>query len=106
MCCKNKIFILILLAAVLLAGCTAGGPSDAEAKEVIYGVHFEDAKIIEKRQCELTPQMEEEGHTNVWLIRYRFKDSGNEGGMLLTETDSEEYPWNIYGMRVDSCPSE
>jgi hypothetical protein len=103
---NHKIFILILLVAVLLAGCTTGGPSNAEAKEVIYGVHFADAKIIEKRQCELTPRMEEEGLTNVWLIRYKLEDSGNESGMLLAETDSEEYPWDIYRTQVDSCPSE
>lgn len=103
---NHKALILALLAAVLLAGCTTGGPSNAEAKEVIYGVHFQDAKIIEKRPCELTTKMEEEGHTNVWLIRYKFQDTGNEGGMLLSEADSEEYPWGIYQTRVDSCPSE
>lgn len=102
---NHKTLILVLLVAVLLTGCT-GGPSNAEVKEVIYGVHFKDAKIIEKRQCELTSQMEAAGHTNVWLIRYKFEDSGSEGGMLLTETDSEEYPWEIYQTRVDSCPSE
>ena len=103
---NHKTFILVLLAAIVLAGCTTGGPSSAEAKEVIYGVHFKDAKIIEKRQCALTPRMEEEGYTNVWLIRYKFADSGNEGGMLLAEADSEEYPWDIYRTGVDSCPSE
>ena len=102
----SRTLILALLVAVLLAGCTTGGPSNAGAKEVIYGLHFKDAKIIEKRQCEMTPRMEEEGHTNVWLIRYKFEDSGNKGGMLLIESNSEEHPWEIYDTRVDSCPPE
>jgi hypothetical protein len=40
--------------------------------------------------------MEQEGQTNVWLVRYKFEDSGTEGVMLIGENDSEEYPWMPY----------
>jgi hypothetical protein len=88
--------LLISLVVMLLAGCNAGGPSSAQAKEVIYGVYFKDASILGKRQCELTSKMEEEGQTSVWLIRYKFDDSGTTGAMLIGEGDSEEYPWMPY----------
>lgn len=82
---KHNPLIFSLLAALLLAGCNAGGPSNGEAKDVIYGVYFQDARIIEKQQCELTSWMEEDGQANVWLILDEFEDSGRRGGMLLTE---------------------
>jgi hypothetical protein len=98
--------VLLLSNSFLLTGCGAGGgPSNAEAQEVIYGLFFQDVRIIEKRQCELLPWMEEDGQTNVWLVRYRFKESGSEAAMLLTETDSEEYPWQRYLAGMDHCPS-
>jgi len=106
---KQGKWIFILLLALFLAGCGTGGPSSAQAEEVIYGVYFQEAKIIEKRACELTAQMEADGYTNVWLVRYEF-DSGSEGVMLLAETDSEEYPWSPYmagassNLILESCP--
>jgi hypothetical protein len=104
---RHVLLLVVLLAhSFLFAGCGAsGGPSNAEAQDVIYGLFFQDVKIIGKRQCELHPWMEEDGQTNVWLVRYRFKDSGSEGAMLLTETDSEEYPWQRYLAGMDHCPS-
>jgi uncharacterized protein YceK len=98
---KRRVLIAVLLVSVLLAGCSSGGPSDKEAKETIYGTYFKDATIIEKSQCKLTSWMEDDGQTNVWLIRYKFKDSGTEGGMLLTERDEG---WQSYMPMVDSCP--
>jgi hypothetical protein len=99
-----RVIFTILIAAILLAGCAAGGPSNAEAQEVIFGVYMQDAKIIKKSQCDLTPAMEEDGYSNVWLVLYKFEKSGGEGGMLLAESDSEEYPWETYKIMVDSCP--
>ncbi len=97
---KSKILVSVLLASVLLTAC-AGGPPNKKAQEIIYGTYVQEATIIEKSPCELTSWMEEEGHTNVWLVRYRFKKSGDESGMLLTETDGE---WQLYRLTVDSCP--
>ena len=70
---KHKFIFTILLSALLLAGCSTGGPSNAEAKEVIDGVFFSDAKITEKTQCDLTPEMEEEGLSNPWLVKYELR---------------------------------
>lgn len=98
--------VLLLANGFLLTGCGAGGgPSNAEAQEVIYGLFLQDVRIIGKHQCELLPWMEEDGQTNVWLVRYRFKKSGSEAAMLLTETDSEEYPWQPYLSGMDHCPT-
>lgn len=104
--------LLISLVALLLAGCNAGGPSNAEAKEVIYGVYLRDANISEKRQCQLTSQMQETGETNIWFIQYEFQDSETKNVMLISEGDSEEYPWQPYltmaGLTAEaieeSCP--
>lgn len=101
-----RALIVLLLAAILLVGCSMEGPSVAEAEGVIYGVYIREARILERRQCELTSWMEEEGYANVWLVRYRFEGSDSEGGMLLTETDSQEYPWEILLRGVEACPSE
>ena len=101
---KVRKFVFIFLAAALLAGCSGGGLSNAEAKEVIYGVYFQDASIIQKQKCELTPQMKDEGVSEVWLVRYRFTKSGTEGGMLLTPGDTEEYPWVPYQAMIEKCP--
>jgi hypothetical protein len=91
-----RILIFMTLAALTLAGCAAGGPTNAEANAVFYSVYFTDANILEKRQCVLTPEMQAQGETNVWLIRYRFKGSGDRGVMLVREGDTEEYPWLPY----------
>ena len=100
-----KIFVTISIMVMLLTGCSSGGPTNNEAKEVIYGVYFLQASIIEKQHCDPIPSwLEEQGYRNVWLVRYRFIDSGNTGGMLLAESDSEEYPWDIAGSMVESCP--
>ncbi len=108
---KQGKWMSILLLALFLVGCGTNGPSNVEAEEVIYGVYFKEARIIEKRACELTVQMEADGYTNVWLVRYEF-DLGSEGVMLLAETDSEEYPWLPYmtmagassNLILESCP--
>jgi len=97
---KSKVLLAVLLASVLLTAC-AGGPSNKKAKEILYGTYLQEVTIIEKSPCELTSWMKEDGQTNVWLVRYRFKKSGSEGGMLLTETDGE---WQLYRLTVDSCP--
>jgi hypothetical protein len=108
----NRALLFISLVAMLLAGCSVGGPSNAEAEEVIFGVYFQDARITNKRQCELTPRMEKDGLENAWLVRYTVKDTGDKGAMIITEGDSDEYPWDVYICMVgqtiesieESCP--
>jgi len=103
---KNKFLVVSLLVVLTLAGCSGGGgPSKAEASEAIHGVYIQEVSIVERQQCELTAWMAEEGHTNIWLVRYRFVESGSEGGMLLTETESAEYPWQPYLLNLESCPA-
>jgi hypothetical protein len=97
---KSKALVSVLLASILLAACT-GGPPNKKAEEIIHGVYLQEATIVEKSQCELTSWMEADGQTNAWLVRYRFKKSGSEGGMLMAETDGE---WQSYMPMVDSCP--
>jgi hypothetical protein len=77
-----------------------GGPSDKEAKEIIYGMYLKDAKIVEKNKCELTSWMEQDGQTSVWLVTYQFEGSNRVNGLLLTEEDGE---WHTY-LKMDSCP--
>ena len=101
---KYEGFILVLLLALLLVGCSSGGPSNAEAKEVIYGVYLSDANIIKKQQCELTDAMKSDGHTNVWLVLYKLEGSDRESGIILSEADSDEYPWQTYMPMTTSCP--
>jgi hypothetical protein len=103
---NHKVFLIVLLITALLTGCSGGGPSTAEAKEAIYGVFLRDVRIIEKQQCELVPRMQADGETNVWLVRYKFVDSGREGTIILSEKDSKEYPWQVYIIGFDQCPAE
>ena len=56
---------------------------------------------IEEAQAErVTPEMEAEGHTNVWLVRYRLEGARSDGTMPLTEVDGE---WQIY-VGAPNCP--
>jgi hypothetical protein len=100
---RNKALLLLLLAAVLLAACGGDkeGPSDKRAKEILYGTYFLDSTIIKKTKCELTDRMEEDGQTEVWLVEYRFEDSNDRHGLLLTKEGDE---WQTYLHGVESCP--
>jgi hypothetical protein len=100
---SNKTLVLLLLVVVLLVACNGNkeGPSDKRVKEIIYGMYFIDAAIVEKTKCELTSWMEEDGQTEVWLVRYQFEGHNNTNGMLLTKEDDE---WQTYMPGVDSCP--
>jgi len=108
----NRALLFISLVAMLLAGCSVGGPSNADAKDVIYGVYFQDVRITYKRQCELTPKMEEDGLVNAWLFRYTVEDTDDKGAIIITEGDSDKFPWDLYmtmmGRTIesieDSCP--
>ncbi len=101
---KTKILIIFVFIGLILVGCSNGGPSNAEAREVIYGVYLREARIIKKTQCELTPKMVEDGFQNVWLVLYKFEGSDKTGGMVLAESDSEEYPWKVYMGMTKNCP--
>lgn len=100
-----RTIIALTILSILLAGCSSGGPTNAEAEQVIYGVYFRKAAVIEKQKCDTIPSwLEEEGFQNIWLVRYRFEESGNPGSMLIAESDSGEYPWVPAGPMMESCP--
>ena len=104
-----KSFFLITISPLLLAGCTVGGPSNMEAMEAVYSVYFIYPSIVDKVQCELTPSMQSEGHSNVWLIRYNFKYEGKqktEEGMLISETNNAGISWQVYQTDTLTCPSQ
>ncbi len=100
---KNKILVSFLLVLVLLAACGGDkkGPSDKQAKKIIYGMYIRDAEIVAKKQCELSTWMEEDGQTDVWLIGYKFEGSDNPSSLLLTKQDDE---WQSYLFGMDTCP--
>lgn len=99
---KTSLLILLLLTILSLVGCSGeNGPSDKVAKEIIYGLYLADIDIVKKDSCAFTTGMENQGHTNVWFIQYRFEKSGKFGGVLITEVDGE---WQPYRMVVDGCP--
>jgi hypothetical protein len=100
---RNKTLVSLLLVLVLLAACGGSkeGPSDKQAKEIIYGMYLRDAKIVEKKKCELASWMEQDGQTDVWLVKYQFEGSNSVSGLLLTEKDGE---WQTYLSGMDSCP--
>ena len=98
---RNRVLLALLVAVVVLTACSAGGPSNSEAKEMIYGLYIRDSSVVGKEQCDLTTWMEEAGHTNVWLVLYRFEGQDDVGGMLLSETDGE---WLPYLTNQRTCP--
>lgn len=97
---KARNLVLLLFVAALLTSCS-GGPSKGDAEGIVYGIYIREATIVGKTQCEPTDRMTEDGHTNVWLIRYRFKDQTDVHGMLIEEVDGE---WQIYAPTVEECP--
>ncbi len=97
---KARDLVLLLLVGSLLTSCS-GGPSKGDAEKIVYGIYIREATIVGKARCEPTDQMTEDDHTNVWLIRYRFKDQTDVHGMLIEEVDGE---WQIYAPTVEECP--
>jgi hypothetical protein len=86
---------------MFISGACAGeGPSNTEVKKYLQGVYLQDVSITQRTQCALTPSMESGGHTNVWLIRYRFAEVNKVYGQLFTETDTG---WEPY-LLIDFCP--
>jgi hypothetical protein len=97
---KARDWVLLLFVGVLLTSCS-GGPSKRDAERIVYGIYIRETTIVGKTRCEPTDRMTEDGHTNVWLIRYRFKDRTDVHGMLIEEVDGE---WQIYAPNVEECP--
>ena len=99
----RKLYLILLLSIIVaLVGCSGeNGPSDKVAKEIVYGLYLADVDIVKKDSCELTARLEDQGHTNVWFIRYRFEKSGNMGGVLITKVDGG---WQPYLIMQDGCP--
>jgi hypothetical protein len=93
--------LLGFMAGVILSACAIGGPPSGTVKEYLEGVSLQEVNIQMRRQCELTPFMVEDGHTNVWLVLYRYKGKDKVYGHLFTETDAG---WEPYLM-MDACPS-
>ena len=89
-----------LLAFFTLSACTVQGPPKDEIIAYLQGVYLQDVTITQRSQCELTPSMEAEGHTNVWLVRYRFGNLKKVYGELFTEKESG---WQPY-LAIDFCP--
>ena len=97
---KARDLVLLLFVGALLTSCS-GGPSKRDAERIVYGIYIQEATIVGKTQCESTDRMTEDGHTHVWLIRYRFEDQTNVHGMLIEEVGGE---WQIYAPNVEECP--
>lgn len=97
---KARDLALLLLVGSLLTSCS-GGPSKGDAEEIVYGIYIREATIVGKTRCEPTDQMTEDDHTDLWLIRYKFKDQTDVHGMLIVEVDGE---WQIYAPTVEECP--
>ena len=101
-------FLGIMLAS-LLSGCAGGGPTNVEAMEAVYSVYFMYPSITDKVECAPTPNLQAEGHTNVWLIRYNFKYEGaqeTEGGMVLIKSGDPDFPWQVYQSNTFNCPTQ
>ena len=97
---KARDLVLLVFVGTLLTSCS-GRPSKRDVETIVYGIYVREATIVEKTRCEPTDQMAEDGHTNVWLISYQFKDQPDVHGMLIEEVDGE---WQIYAPNVEKCP--
>ena len=83
-----------------LSACAGQGPPKEELAAYLQGVYLQDVTITERKQCELTSSMQAGGHTNVWLVRYRFAGLKEVYGQLFTDTASG---WQPY-LSIDFCP--
>jgi len=92
---KTRIlFPIFMLLLALLPGCSQDAPSNNEIKEIVYGVYFVDASILEKAACEINASMAAEGHSNVWLVRFLQENSDMPNSFVITE--SPEGVWNLF----------
>jgi hypothetical protein len=100
---KHTALFALLLAAVFLSACgNSDAPSDKEATDIIYGIYLKEATIANKTKCEVTPEMEVEGATNVWLIEYRFEGSVKTYSKTIMEQDGD---WVVHGA-LPFCPGD
>ena len=84
----------------LLSACTGGGPPKAMITELLEGAYLQEVTVTQRTQCELTPSMEAAGHSNIWLVRYRFVGEERVYGQLFTERDTGWEPF----LSIDYCP--
>jgi hypothetical protein len=103
---RIKVLLVLAVVAVLLAACNVDKPSEEQVEEVIYGVYYRDAEILKMDQCELIPALVDQGHTNIWYIKYRFVGSDTKSGMLITETGTDVKAWEPYLLKVHMCLAE
>lgn len=99
---KMRMMLLLMIALFLAACSSSDAPSDEEAQEIIRGIWLRESTIVEKTKCELTPEMEGEGTTNVWLIEYRFEGKFDIDALTIAERDGD---WVLFA-RNAFCPSE
>jgi hypothetical protein len=97
-----KKVLLGLLVSLFLGACAGGGPPRDTVTEYLEGVYLRDVTIVERNECDLTPFMTDDGHTNVWLVRYRFEGKDNVYGQLFSEVDAAWVPYLTIGI----CPDE
>ena len=101
---KIKSFLFVLIGILLIAGCNSTSPSNKEIKEIIYGLYIRDSSVLKKVECEITDSMAVEGHTNVWLIGYRFDSSDKPNSLIITESQNGKWELYSFGVRMDQCP--
>ncbi|MDF1514479.1 MAG: hypothetical protein P1S60_11785 [Anaerolineae bacterium] len=97
-----RVFYLCIVAVVLLSACSWGGPTNKEVKDIVYGVYLQDASIRNKIHCPIAGWLEEEDHTSVWLVTYRFKGNVQDKHLLLSE--QADHSWTLLNTNVDACP--
>jgi hypothetical protein len=85
---------ILLPFLILLAACSGDGrPSENEIEEYLYGVFLKDAEITHMALCSVPDDMMENGHSNVWMVWYRFEGSDNISQRPFTRIDGE---WTLY----------
>ena len=100
----KRLLLLLMLVSMLVVACSGGGPSNKELLEIIYGVYLQETKIQKKTQCPITEWLEDEGQTNVWLVKYQYKKSGKSYSSLFSE--QPDGSWFFFTSGMDKCPDK
>ena len=85
---------MLIPVLIALIACTGDGrPSEEEISEYLYGVFLKDAEITHMARCQVPEEMVQEGHTDVWMVWYRFEGSDTDSQRPFTKIDGE---WTLY----------
>lgn len=104
---RIKVLLVLAVLAVLMTACNAEKPSVEQVQDVIYGVYFREVEVLKMEQCDLIPALVDQGHSNIWYIKYRFVGSDTKSGMLITETGTDDIKaWEPYLLKVHMCLAE